>query len=62
MAAFAMTPEQTHEIAQWIVSEGLNGTDEARLLQGVCERLVASDVPLLRVNISQPTLHPRRHD
>ncbi|MCH7892403.1 MAG: hypothetical protein IH921_12955, partial [Gemmatimonadetes bacterium] len=57
-AVNAMTPEQTHEISQWIVSEGLNGTDEARLLQGVCERLEASGVPLLRVNISQPTLHP----
>ena len=53
-----MTPEQTHGIVQWIVSEGLNGTHETKLLQGFCERLLSTDIPLLRVNISQPTLHP----
>ncbi len=54
----AMTPEETHGNAQWIVSEALKGTDEARLLQGLCERLLAADIPLLRANISQPMLHP----
>ena len=53
-----MTPEQTHDIVQWIVAEGLEGTDETVLLQGLCERLLAADIPLIRVNISQPTLHP----
>lgn len=53
-----MTPEQTHTIIQWIVSEGLNGTHETTLLEGVCERLLAADITLLRVNISLPTLHP----
>ena len=53
-----MTPEQTHAIIQWIVSRGLHGTHETTLLQGLCERLVAEDIPLLRVNICQPTLHP----
>ncbi len=53
-----MTPEQTHGITQWIVSEGLDGTHETKLLEGVCERLLAAGIPLLRVNVSQPTLHP----
>ena len=53
-----MTPEETHGNSQWIVSEGLKGTAETTLLQGLCERLLAADIPLLRVNISQPTLHP----
>ena len=34
-----MTPGQTHAITQWIVSEGLDGTHETTLLEGVCERL-----------------------
>lgn len=53
-----MTPEETHGNAQWIVSEGLKGTEETWLLQGLCERLLAADIPVLRANISQPTLHP----
>ncbi len=53
-----MTPEQTHAIIQRIVSEGLNGTHETTLLEGVCESLLAADITLLRVNISLPTLHP----
>lgn len=53
-----MTPEQAHDIVQWIVAEGLEGTDETMLLEGLCERMLAADIPLIRVNISQPTLHP----
>ena len=53
-----MTPEKSRDIAQWIVSEGLDGADELELLRGVSERLVAAGVPLIRTNISQPTLHP----
>ena len=53
-----MTPEQAHTVTQWIVAEGLNGTAETDLLDGFCERLLAFDVPLIRVNIAQPTLHP----
>jgi hypothetical protein len=40
------------------VSEGLEGTPETRLLEGLCARLTATGLPLVRVNISQPTLHP----
>ncbi|MDX1400941.1 MAG: adenylate/guanylate cyclase domain-containing protein [Kiloniellales bacterium] len=53
-----MKIEETDPLIRWIVSEGLQGTPETRLLDGLCEHLVSSGLPLLRVNISQPTLHP----
>jgi adenylate cyclase len=53
-----MTSEEISELIHWIVAQGLDGSHETRLLEGVCSRLVAAGMPLLRVNISQPTLHP----
>ena len=53
-----MRVEDTAPLIQWIVSEGLEGTPETRLLEGLCGRLTTAGLPLLRVNISQPTLHP----
>ncbi len=45
-------------LAEWIVARGLEGMHETKFLDGLCARLVAEGVPLLRVNICQPTLHP----
>jgi adenylate cyclase len=45
-------------LADWIVAQGLDGAPETALLDGLCARLTADGVPLLRVNICQPTLHP----
>jgi adenylate cyclase len=53
-----MMAEETAALIQWIVLEGLKGTSETRLLEGLCGRLTAAGLPLARVNISQPTLHP----
>ncbi len=53
-----MRVEETGPLIQWIVSKGLEGMPETRLLEGLCEHLTAAGLPLLRVNISQPTLHP----
>src|SRR5438552_15973337 len=53
-----MKPDDTFALTQWIISQGLQGTPETKLLEGLCERLSAAGVPLLRVNICQPTLHP----
>jgi adenylate cyclase len=53
-----MTSEEIAELIQWIVSEGLDGSHETRILEGVCTRLEKAGIPLQRVNISQPTLHP----
>jgi adenylate cyclase len=45
-------------LTQWIIARGVDGTPETKLLEGLCARLSATGVPLLRVNICQPTLHP----
>ncbi len=50
--------EETVPLINWIVSKGLEGTSETHLLEGLCAHLTAAGLPLLRVNISQPTLHP----
>jgi adenylate cyclase len=49
---------EAHEIVQWTVSEGLNGTPETNLLPGFAERLLEIGIPLLRANVYQPTLDP----
>jgi adenylate cyclase len=53
-----MGPEVLTELARWIVAEGLNGTPETQLLPELGARFNAAGLPLLRVNIYQPTLHP----
>lgn len=53
-----MTPETALDITQWVVSEGLKGSSETEILTGFCQRLVGEGVPLMRANLSQPTLHP----
>ncbi len=53
-----MTNDEVFELVQWIVARGLEGCHETRLLEGICERLKDAGMPLLRVNIAQPTLHP----
>ena len=53
-----MTSKEIAELIQWIVAEGLEGSHETRVLEGVCTRLEKAGMPLQRVNISQPTLHP----
>ena len=53
-----MDLQDTLEIAEWIVAEGLGGASEASLVQGFCERIIASGVPLKRAYMGQRTLHP----
>jgi adenylate cyclase len=53
-----MQREDTAPLTQWIIAQGIQGTAETKLLEGLCARLSAAGVPLLRVNICQPTLHP----
>jgi adenylate cyclase len=45
-------------LTQWIIGQGLDGTSETTFLDGLCARLTADGLPLLRVNICLPTLHP----
>ncbi len=53
-----MKASDTIDIARWIVERGLLGGAPYKLLEGVCERMVAAGVPLLRGYIAQPTIHP----
>lgn len=53
-----MSPDSVPALTAWIIDQGLEGVPETSLLEGLCQRLVATGVPLLRVNICQPTLHP----
>jgi len=53
-----MSPDDVAKLIDWIVAEGLKGTPETELLPGLCRRLIAGGVPLLRANIYEPTLHP----
>src|SRR5262244_4251432 len=54
----AMDARNAQPLSEWIVAQGLRGTDETEVLDVLCARLTADGVPLLRVNICQPTLHP----
>jgi adenylate cyclase len=45
-------------IVPWTLSVGLDGVDQAELLAGYCERLVAAGIPLWRASIGADTLHP----
>ena len=53
-----MSPDEISRLNDWIVAEGLKGTPETELLPALCRRLIAADIPLLRANIYEPTLHP----
>jgi adenylate cyclase len=53
-----VNPRNSPPLDQWIIAQGLDGTSETTFLDGLCARLTADGVPLLRVNICQPTLHP----
>src|SRR5262245_13749222 len=46
------------ELINWILVEGRDGDDLGRLLQGLCERLVALGIPLCRANLFMPTIDP----
>ena len=45
-------------IVAWAVEVGLDEREEADLLAGYCERLIAAGVPLWRVSTGADTLHP----
>ena len=53
-----MTEAEIAALCAWIAGAGLNGASETTLLQGFCERAVASGVPLARGVAFIDTLHP----
>jgi adenylate cyclase len=54
----AMTQQLQTAMAEWIVGAALAGKDDAAILTGVCERLGAAGVPVLRVSLSGDLLDP----
>ena len=46
------------EISEWLVTRDLAGDTVAQLATGLCDRLAAQGVPLLRAFIGLQTLHP----
>ena len=49
---------EAREIADWIVAQGLRGSNELELLDGFCERLNRCGAALIRAQIARHTLHP----
>ena len=45
-------------VSLWLQQSALRGTDLESLVHGLCERLAAAGVPLLRVHLSFSMLHP----
>ncbi|MCC7049014.1 MAG: adenylate/guanylate cyclase domain-containing protein [Alphaproteobacteria bacterium] len=46
------------ELQEWLIAGALDGADEAGLLQGVCDRLVAAGMELWRGTAAIDSLHP----
>jgi adenylate cyclase len=45
-------------VSHWLQQSALGGSDLEGLVHGLCERLAAAGVPLLRVHLSFSMLHP----
>src|SRR4029078_7295529 len=50
--------DQIFALTTWVTERGLAGDSEAALLNGFCDRLLATGVPLARANMFIDTLHP----
>jgi adenylate cyclase len=46
------------ELCTWLTQAGLAGVSEPEILSGLCERCVASGIPLARTQVFADTLHP----
>ncbi len=53
-----MDSEHVLALREWIADSTMSGASEAELLQGVCDRLVADGVDLVRGVMGVDTLHP----
>jgi adenylate cyclase len=62
LAAPPGEPETAQDVVQalsdWIIECGLSGSDLVALIGGLCERLLALDLPLQRGHVSMAALHP----
>ncbi|WP_093029061.1 adenylate/guanylate cyclase domain-containing protein [Ruegeria marina] len=46
-------------LQDWLLHQGLEGTQQDALLLGYCERLVELGVPLYRLHVAQSAFHPK---
>ncbi len=53
-----MDADKLLELQEWLVAQALADTEEARLLQGLCDRLVAAGMALWRAAAAIDSLHP----
>jgi adenylate cyclase len=53
-----MKDDAATALVGWLIDAGLNATSEENLIRQLCERLVAEDIPLLRVMAGSGLLHP----
>lgn len=49
----------TTDIVNWLVQQGLEGAEQAELLEGYSMALVAAGLPLKRLHVAQSAFHPR---
>ena len=49
---------QAREIADWIVTQGLRGSNELKLLEGFCERLNRCGAAIIKAHVARHTLYP----
>jgi adenylate cyclase len=52
------TTEAARELVDWLVASGLDGVDEQALFDGLCERLNAAGLELVRGYLASEVLHP----
>jgi len=49
---------QAREIADWMVTQELRGSNELELLEGFCERLNRYGAAFIKAHVARHTLHP----
>ena len=53
-----VSPALIERVSKWLKQTALNGADLDTIVEGFCERMAASGLPLVRVHLSFSMLHP----
>ncbi len=49
---------EIQDVIEWLITEGLNGTHYAELLETLCHKMEAAGIQLMRMNLSMRAYHP----
>lgn len=49
---------RANDLIDWLLERGLEGAEQAEILEGYCARLVGAGIPLLRFHAAQSAYHP----